>query len=365
VYRVFGSGKFRFFDLRFLHSSLTSCLVILSFRFHTGSMHGPYAMFQKQARTFNGGKKIGLIRAADTRMAGYFYAFHRMLRLKPALEATVASVEFQGLGLQKPVVVKAVAFINDREMWNALHVVTRCLFPALRVLRLADRSEPGFDSLYYFIRKCEKAMEWSAHAFANLNYFTNSIRNPMNLQDIMDNVVRKEPLDDDDEFDDMVAEGHDEDGEGLSDDDNVPELHVGSGTGKDFGKHIRTIWNKRKTQMVSDFCIAGWLLSPLEEVVMDVRSARTSAHNDAMDRILGKLYHFLMDNELDKLKDTFWTEFDEFNSKSGRFGGGRKYIWNSDLIRRRHSAKWHAQYSVQWTEVRLFVVLLFLFFRGY
>ena len=50
---------------------------------------------------------------------------------------------------------------------------------------------------------------------------------------------------------------------------------------------------------------------------MDVRSARTSAHSDAMDRILGKLYHYLMDNELDKLKDTFWTEFDEFNSKSG------------------------------------------------
>ena len=116
--------------------------------FGSGAMHGPYAMFQKHSQTFNGGVKIGLVRAADTRMAGFFYAFHRMLRLKPALEATVASVEFQSLRLTKSVVVKAVRFVQDKEMWNALHCLTRCLFPALRVLRLADKSEPGFDHLY-------------------------------------------------------------------------------------------------------------------------------------------------------------------------------------------------------------------------
>ena len=40
--------------------------------FGSGSMHSAYALFCKQARAFNSGKKIGLIRAADTRMAGYF-----------------------------------------------------------------------------------------------------------------------------------------------------------------------------------------------------------------------------------------------------------------------------------------------------
>jgi Protein of unknown function (DUF 659) len=120
--------------------------------FGSGSMHAPYAMFQKQAQTFNGGVKIGLIRAAETRMAGYFIAFHRLLRLKPAVEATISSVEFQGLNLTKSVVVKSVAFLKNKEMWGALHCLTRCLFPALRVLRLADKSEPGFDCLYYFIR---------------------------------------------------------------------------------------------------------------------------------------------------------------------------------------------------------------------
>lgn len=78
-------------------------------------------------------------------MAGYFYAFHRLLRLKPALEATIASVEFQALQLSKPFISSALKFIRDKEMWKALYALTRCLFPALRVLRLADRSEPGFD----------------------------------------------------------------------------------------------------------------------------------------------------------------------------------------------------------------------------
>jgi hypothetical protein len=99
--------------------------------FGSGSMHAPYTIFQKQLFTFNGGTKIGLIRAADTRMAGYFLAFHRMLRLRPALEATIASVEFQSLRLTKPVVVKAVALLKDKEFWKALHVLTRCLFPAI------------------------------------------------------------------------------------------------------------------------------------------------------------------------------------------------------------------------------------------
>ena len=60
--------------------------------------------------------------------------------------------------------------------------------------------------------------------------------------------------------------------------------------------------------------------------------------------------------------DKFWTEYNEFGTKTGVFGGHRKYIWNSDLLWKRCSAKWHAQYSVPYTEVRLlFVILLFLF----
>ena len=78
-----------------------------------------------------------------------------------------------------------------------------------------------------------------------------------------------------------------------------------------------------------------------------------------MDRLLGKLYHRLTDNELDAVKDKFWTEYEEFINKTGRFGGARRYIWNSELLRKRHSAKWHAQYTVPFTEVSLLLYCLF------
>jgi hypothetical protein len=330
--------------------------------FGSGSMHGPYAIFQKQAITFNGGQRLGLIRAADNRMAGYFTAFHRMLRLKPALEATIASAEFIGLKLTKPVVVNVVAFLKDPGMWNAMHVLTRCLFPALRVLRLADKSQPGFDCLYHYICKTDKAMEWSTRSFNSVCYFTSAVRDPLVLEDILRNGGVNANAMEEDEFMSMITEGYDDsDGEGDSDDDSHTLPYAG--TGRDLGRNILALWERRKVNMVSDFCIAGLLLAPLQDVMEDVRANRTGVHNEAMDRIIKKLYYNRTKDELGTILDMFWTEWDEFNQRNGRFGDVRKYIWNSELLRKQRSAKWHGQYTVPNTEVSFgggsFVLLLF------
>ena len=89
----------------------------------------------------------------------------------------------------------------------------------------------------------------------------------------------------------------------------------------------------------------------------DCFDGRVGCHHDSVDRILGKFYYRLTEAELDEVKDTFWTEFEQFATKTGQFGEGRKYIWNSDLIRKRKSAKWHAQYSLTFTEVSFSLVL--------
>ena len=47
--------------------------------FGSGSMHSPYALFSKHSKDHNGGKCIGLIRAADTRMAGHVISILRTL----------------------------------------------------------------------------------------------------------------------------------------------------------------------------------------------------------------------------------------------------------------------------------------------
>ena len=173
--------------------------------------------------------------------------------------------------------------------------------------------------------------------------------------------VRNRPNVDDDEFMDMTAnddsDGYGGYGDGSDDESSVfRTLPPGTGTGKDFGAHILYLWNKRKENMVSDFAIAGWLLSPLGKVMEDVRLGQKPSHDNAMDRILAKFYHHLKDDEMGQVLDKFWTEYNEFGTKTGVFGGHRKYIWNSDLLRKRHSAKWHAQYSVPYTEVRLLLL---------
>lgn len=62
--------------------------------FGSGSMHSPYAIFSKHSRDHNGGRCIGLIRAADTRMAGHVISMLRTLRLKDSLISTISSASF-------------------------------------------------------------------------------------------------------------------------------------------------------------------------------------------------------------------------------------------------------------------------------
>ena len=82
---VFLIPEFKVFDL--------VCKKIYSV-FGNGSMHLPYALFQKHSRQHNSGKNIGLMRAAETRMAGCALCLIRLLRLRTPLVTTVNSAEF-------------------------------------------------------------------------------------------------------------------------------------------------------------------------------------------------------------------------------------------------------------------------------
>ena len=62
--------------------------------FGSGSLHSPFAIFSKHSRDHNGGKCIGLIRAADTRMAGHVISMLRTLRLREPLISTITSASF-------------------------------------------------------------------------------------------------------------------------------------------------------------------------------------------------------------------------------------------------------------------------------
>lgn len=81
--------------------------------FGSGSMHLPYALFQKYSRLHNNGKNIGLMRAAETRMAGCALCLLRLIRLRPALESTISSTEFTSA---KPKVSFLIFFF--KKIWH-------------------------------------------------------------------------------------------------------------------------------------------------------------------------------------------------------------------------------------------------------
>jgi hypothetical protein len=90
VISLFFQDCFQFVELRTLDRIVRGAYRV----FGSGSMHGPYATFQKHAKTHNNGKNIGLYKSSDTRMGGHAIAMMRFVRLKRAAQSTVTSAEF-------------------------------------------------------------------------------------------------------------------------------------------------------------------------------------------------------------------------------------------------------------------------------
>ncbi len=100
-----------------------------------------------QASCFNNGKKIGLLQGAGTRFATWFYAMHRLLRLKKALKATVHGAAFDSVAKNAQVVL-AVEDIEVDVFWRAIFCLLRVVLPALKALRFCDSNHPAMDMIY-------------------------------------------------------------------------------------------------------------------------------------------------------------------------------------------------------------------------
>ncbi len=101
-----------------------------------------------QSAMANRGRKVGLLRGAGTRMALWFYAMMRLLRLKQALMATIHQQRFTDLQLNETVAM-AVQDIENPDFWKCLYVILRAVFPALRLLRYCDKSKPAMEKINY------------------------------------------------------------------------------------------------------------------------------------------------------------------------------------------------------------------------
>ena len=116
--------------------------------FGSGASHAIYAQFMAQSALANKGRKVCLIRGAGTRMALWFYAMIRLIRLQQPLKATIHQQQFLDLALTTSA-KGAVQDIKDDNFWKCMYILLRAVFPALRALWYCDSNTPCMDKLYY------------------------------------------------------------------------------------------------------------------------------------------------------------------------------------------------------------------------
>ena len=81
--------------------------------FGSGTHQSTHAIYRRLSKEHNNGKFVGLISAAETRMAGYFIAFARLLRLKHVLKSTIASAEFLNIVNKKNIDEQKITLGNE------------------------------------------------------------------------------------------------------------------------------------------------------------------------------------------------------------------------------------------------------------
>ena len=112
----------------------------------------------EQSTQANNGCPISLLRGSGTRMGLWFYAMHRVLRLKKALLATIFQPKFTELK-HTARCAQAVSDIENPSFWKAIYHILRAVFPCLRALRCCDKSEPCMDQIVLLAWQVTKDIE--------------------------------------------------------------------------------------------------------------------------------------------------------------------------------------------------------------
>jgi hypothetical protein len=222
------------------------------------------------------------------------------------------------------------------------------------------------DKLYYYVRKTDEAMQKSADDLDLMTYFTGRETDDEGDGDSDgdgdggsdgsdgDEIDLQEFADSDDEQQEQ-PEVVDQEQEGSDQDEEEADENDDASNSENLGDIFVSLWKKRRTKLVSDYAIAGWMLCPIKEVMEDMQGAQRDHTAEvrggyilAVDRVIAKLFHENTAEELGVIKDTFWAEWQKFRGKTGPFYS-RAYIWNSEHLRTGASHLWHQQYSIPFT----------------
>ena len=298
------------------------------YKYFGGTYHKPYSVFSKHSKQHNNNRNIGVMKVAETRFAGYVIAWLRNLRLKPVFESTLTSPAF----IQDPdikVPPSVTRFLRTPSYWQNIEIIVRAFYPALKFLRFTDRATPTMDKVYYYVRQLDASI-------AKYKDILNSMPSTYFVSDIM--------------FNDEIDGDSSEDSECCSDSDTDDD------TNASLGDHVLHYWNKRRSYLVHDYSLTGWLLSPMKEIHNDVCQATLEQGESrlAMRRVFKKLFFPHQDEDdviFMKAFNTLVDELRDFQNKSGPFSA--EYLWSEEAnqhLRDGNAHLWHGSHSLYHTK---------------
>ena len=129
-----------------------------------------------QAALANGGRRVGLLRGASTRMASWFYAMMRIIRHSNVLLATIHTTKFRELS-KNDRVRGAVFDVENPLFFKALFVLLRAVFPAIRALRYSDSNTPMMDKIYFLSKRTVLSLTRSIDALNDPDLFGKFVDN--------------------------------------------------------------------------------------------------------------------------------------------------------------------------------------------
>ena len=183
---------------------------------------------------------------------------------------------------------------NDR-FWRSLKEIVKVFEPCLYILRLSDKQTPAMDQLYFYVRKMDaiigrlkEVLNTAENSFSKevgvnfqskmMNYFMiskekNSLTSCLNYEAGDENESDEEVDGNNTDLVDDMESGSDTDDPDAKQDDRC-------------GTVLERIWEKRLKALKTDIAIAGWMCSPIKEIMIDCNKNHGGEHRQAVTRLL-------------------------------------------------------------------------------
>ena len=119
-----------------------------------------------------------------------------------------------------------------------------------------------------------------------------------------------------------------------------------------LGEHMIFLWEKRKTQLISDFAVLGWLVSVVPEIILDAKSY-THEERERAERCLKQLWHpqSAIESQFQQNLNKFFFELSKFHNREGPYENKR--IWRDTYALTGQTHFWHNEHTVRFKYMSL------------